>query len=376
MSTSSTSRAQVLFGPKNLRLIDRPIDLPGPGEVQVQIKSTPLCGSDLHYFSHYANGDIIIREPLTQGHETAGIIVALGTEVDHLKVGGRVALEVGVPCEKCFHCQDGRYNVCPDLRFRSSAASYPHFQGTLQEKVNHPARWCHRIPDSMSFDDGALLEPLSVAIHAFRKADIRSGSPVLIIGAGVVGLLCAAVARHRGCRRIVAADIAPGRLEFAQTNGFVDAQYTIVPKRGKDLKEDLAISKETAANLIALSEGSGYDAVFECTGVEASVRTSIYACRPSGDVLLVGMGTPIQTLPVSAAAFCEVNLKGIWRYADTYPTALKIMESIEQQYLKADARKLITHKFKGLESVPDAFALAARTQDEEGNLVIKVVVQN
>jgi L-iditol 2-dehydrogenase len=115
-----------------------------PSEVQVAVQATGLCGSDLHYFNHYRNGDIIVREPLTLGHESAGVVTAVGSGVSDVKVGDRVALEVGLPCLECELCAAGRYNICKTLRFRSSAKSFPHFQGTLQERINHPAAYCHK----------------------------------------------------------------------------------------------------------------------------------------------------------------------------------------------------------------------------------------
>jgi L-iditol 2-dehydrogenase len=112
--------------------------------VQVAVQTTGLCGSDLHYFNHYRNGDILVRQPLTLGHESAGVVTAVGSEVSNLKIGDRVALEVGLPCLECGLCREGRYNICKSLRFRSSAKSFPHFQGTLQKKINHPAVYCHK----------------------------------------------------------------------------------------------------------------------------------------------------------------------------------------------------------------------------------------
>ena len=122
----------------------RTLPSPSSDEVQVRISSTGLCGSDLHYFNHYRNGDIIVREPLTLGHESAGVVTAVGSSVTSLAVGDRVALEVGLPCKECALCQEGRYNICKTLRFRSSAKSFPHFQGTLQERINHPAERCYK----------------------------------------------------------------------------------------------------------------------------------------------------------------------------------------------------------------------------------------
>lgn len=143
---ASIVKASVLHGAKDLRLEGRTLSPPGPDEVQVQILRTGLCGSDLHYYNHFRNGDILVCEPLTLGHESSGVVVAVGSAVSasQLKLGDRVALEVGQPCEKCELCREGRYNICRDMRFKSSAKAIPHAQGTLQERVNHPARWCYR----------------------------------------------------------------------------------------------------------------------------------------------------------------------------------------------------------------------------------------
>ena len=123
---------------------NRELEFPGPDEVQVAVEATGLCGSDLHYFNHYRNGDILVQEPLTLGHESVGTVCAVGSQVNHLQVGDKVALEVGLPCMQCNLCQEGRYNICKTLRFRSSAKSFPHFQGTLQERINHPAKLCYK----------------------------------------------------------------------------------------------------------------------------------------------------------------------------------------------------------------------------------------
>lgn len=136
--------ASILYGAKDLRIETREINPPGPNEVQISIRATGLCGSDVHYYQQYRNGDIEVQEPLTLGHEAAGIICEVGSEVYDLHVGEAVALEPGLPCGECLRCKEGRYNICPDLTFRGSAKSIPHLQGTLQQKVNHPAAWCHR----------------------------------------------------------------------------------------------------------------------------------------------------------------------------------------------------------------------------------------
>lgn len=155
--SDSSVKASVLHGIKDLKIVSsisshlfkltfykesRELPSPGPEEVQVAVTSTGLCGSDLHYFNHYRNGDILVREPLTLGHESAGVVTAVGSKVSKLKVGDKVALEVGLPCGECGLCDEGRYNICKKMNFRSSAKSFPHFQGTLQERINHPAARC------------------------------------------------------------------------------------------------------------------------------------------------------------------------------------------------------------------------------------------
>lgn len=133
-----------LVVPTNTPQEERNLPDLGADDVQVAVKATGLCGSDLHYFNHYRNGDIHVCEPLTLGHESAGVVTAVGSGVSSLQVGDRVALEVGQPCEHCELCLSGRYNICREMKFRSSAKAIPHAQGTLQELITHPAKWCHK----------------------------------------------------------------------------------------------------------------------------------------------------------------------------------------------------------------------------------------
>ena len=141
---SEVCTASVLHGGKDLRLEQRHLERPRPGEVQIEIRATGICGSDLHYYQFYRNGDICLQEPLSLGHESAGVVCEVGPHVSELQIGDHVALEVGVPCRGCDRCEEGRYNLCADMRFRSSGKSFPHFQGTLQQRVNHPADFCHK----------------------------------------------------------------------------------------------------------------------------------------------------------------------------------------------------------------------------------------
>ncbi|ROW07172.1 hypothetical protein VPNG_07346 [Cytospora leucostoma] len=325
MSTTQTVRASVLHGAKDLQVEERPLPPPAPHEVHVAIKSTGLCGSDLHYFTHFRNGDIQVRQPLTLGHESAGVVTAVGSGVTHLRPGDPVALEVGLPCGGCALCAAGRYNICREMRFRSSAkGSLPHAQGTLQEVIAHPAAYAHRLPEGVGLELGALAEPLGVALHAGDRAGLgEAGATVLVFGAGAVGLLCCAVSKAVSrARRVVVADVNGDRVRWALERGFADA--------------------------------------------------GVVATKPGGKIMIIGMGNPIQTLPISAASLKEVDLVGVFRYANTYPRVIELLSS--KNPLLPPVEELITHRYKSLDSIPEAFNTAGKVKDDEGNLVLKVMV--
>ncbi|CAG8975933.1 hypothetical protein HYALB_00007062 [Hymenoscyphus albidus] len=421
-SSKSVVNASVLHGKLDLRLETRHIEEPSAGELQIQIRSTGICGSDVSYYKKFANGDLCACAPLSLGHESSGVVVSIGAQVTGFNIGDRVALEVGIPCGQCTICRKGRYNLCKRMRFRSSAKSVPHFQGTLQERINHLAVWCHKIPDHISFDAAALLEPLSVAIHSLNRAAPTPGSTALVIGAGTVGLLVAAMARQSGCTFVTIMDVDAGRVEYALSKGFATHGF-VVPKPlhsssssssiftdgmstpvscdgimtpvstfsdgasgsgPRTQREKFDAAKALAAEVLSIpradmspleeDEDEGVDVTFECTGKEACMQTSLYATKPGGKVIMVGMGTPIQTLPLSAAHLREVDILGIFRYANTYPTGIRLLAAKGPMALPS-LDDMVTHKFKGLSAARDAFELAGRTVDDEGRLVLKVVIE-
>ncbi|KAF2180708.1 GroES-like protein [Zopfia rhizophila CBS 207.26] len=376
-SKATTIVASVLHGPRDLRLETRTISDPAPSELQIAIKATGVCGSDVSYYNKFRNGDLQAVMPLSLGHESAGIVVAIGEAVTGFQIGERVALEVGVPCDNCRSCQRGRYNLCPGMRFRSSAKSVPHFQGTLQERINHPAKWCHKIPSHVSLESAALLEPLSVAIHATRRASIEQGDTAIVFGAGTVGLLVAAMAKMSGATTVVIADIDSGRVNYALQNGFATKGYIVTPRRHlTETAEKLTVAKEVSADIMQIAsindpDFEGADVTFDCTGKETCMQTGLFATRPGGKLIMVGMGTPIQTLPMSASHLKEVDIIGIFRYANTYPTGIKILSSGVLPSLD----NMVTHRFKGLTAAKEAFELAGKTVDKDGKLVLKVLVE-
>ncbi|KAI9875345.1 MAG: hypothetical protein M1830_008591, partial [Pleopsidium flavum] len=302
-------QALVLHGEKDLRIETRSLPPPMAKELQISIRSTGLCGSDLHYYAHYRNGDILVREPLTLGHESAGVVVVVGSQVTQFRVGEKVALEVGQPCG------DSLRKASRTIRGRYKRGSITRRRGVT--------RLLARLPADVPLDLGAILEPLGVAIHAARRAQVSPESTTLVFGAGAVGLLCAAMAKASGSSTVMIADIVKGREDFALQNGFAHVGFAVPMERGQTIEEKLEIAKDTAAlagqikNLRGETIGE-VDLVFECTGVESCLQAAIYATRPGGRVMLIGMGTPIQTLPISAAALREVDLMGVFRYANTY----------------------------------------------------------
>ncbi|EIW78462.1 GroES-like protein [Coniophora puteana RWD-64-598 SS2] len=363
-------RAAVLFGPRDLRIEERPVWPPQPNCAQVAVKSTGLCGSDLHYYLEGRNGDFALQAPLVLGHEAAGVVTAVGPG-SNLVPGQRVAIEAGIMCNDCNYCNSGRYNLCKGLRFCSSAKTFPHLDGTLQDRMNHPVHVLHPLPDSCSFDQAALAEPLSVLIHASRRTSLSSGQSVLVFGVGAIGILACALAKSLGATRVVAIDINEDRLAFAKSNGFASQTYCLPRvERAKTSEEQLRKTKDTIqAALAEFAQEDGFDVVFECTGAEPCIQMSIHAAVTGGKVMLVGMGSRNVMLPLSAAALREVDIQGSFRYANTYPEALSLLASGKLKNIE----KLITHRIP-LNDTARAFELLARGKDEDGNMVIKIIV--
>lgn len=377
----------------------RPVPQPAQDEVQVSIQATGLCGSDLHYYAHGRNGNFVLQHPLVLGHEASGIVTAVpsppptngtspSTSVSSttLQPGDRVALEVGLPCRTCPLCQSGRYNLCPNLRFKSSAKTHPHLDGTLQTTITHPANLCHKLPSSVTYAEGALVEPLAVSLHAINRSVSAGsntstplpGSSALIIGAGAVGILTAIALSVSGVSNILIVDIDAARLDIAATLSQSRFRlHTYLLPRTKppaEVPEQLAAATDLAALLTTHADTPlGFDRVFECTGLPSCVQLGIFAAGPGAKLVLVGMGNPVQTLPLGAAALREVDIVGVFRYAGCYPAAIALFASGQLQGV-ADA--LVTHRVR-LEEGERAFRLAAnaaRDGEDEGRTVVKVVV--
>jgi len=339
-----TNLAAVLQAVNDLRLEKRPIPTPKSHEVLVKIRSVGICGSDVHYLVHGRIGDFIVKSPMILGHESSGVVEEVGSSVTNLKKGDRITLEPGVPCRMCRNCKEGRYNLCPDVQFMAT----PPVDGSLANYIVHPADFCYKLPDHVTFDEGAMCEPLSVGIHACNRAGITLGSHVLIMGAGPIGLMCMLAARSAGATTVILVDIKEDRLQVARNLG---ATATI--QATADVSAEIN------------SKGLGpIDVTIECSGAEPAIRRAINATKSGGVVVLVGLGPPEIKLSLVDAAVREVDIRGIFRYANCYPKALALIASG-----KVDVKPLITHHFE-LKDVVKAFEVA---RDMTGG-AIKVAV--
>ncbi|KAJ5618191.1 hypothetical protein N7537_003305 [Penicillium hordei] len=339
-----------------LKSVDTPVYAPKPGEALVHIKATGICGSDIHFWKTGRIGSLVFEGDCIIGHEASGIVLQCGEEVNNLKPGDRVAVEPGVPCERCFLCDEGRYNLCEDVQF---AGVYP-YEGTIQRYKNHPAKWLHKLPDNITFAEGALLEPLSVVMHGVKSASLSLGRGVVVCGAGPIGLIALAAARASGAHPIVVTDLEPSRLAFAKD--FVPSCITYEVDRAKDSKGNA----EAIRTLFGRGEHVAPETILECTGVESSVCTATYTVRRGGTVMVIGVGKAIMNnLPFMHISLAEIDLRFINRYRDTWPPAIACISGGI-----LDLKKLVSHVFP-LEQAHDALQLCADTRN--GSIKVLVV---
>jgi L-iditol 2-dehydrogenase len=339
-TTSGENRAAVLYAPGDLRVEDRAIPEPGRREVLVEIAAVGVCGSDVHYYEHGRIGSFVVREPMVLGHESSGRVVALGPGASRHAVGDRVALEPGVPCGHCRECRAGRYNLCRDVRFFAT----PPIDGAFANYVTIHEDFAFALPESVSDEAGALMEPLSVAVWACQKAGVTAGDRVLVTGAGPIGLLAVQTARAFGATQITVTDVNSHRLGVAERTG--------------------ATSTINVADAPLEDSGLEADALIECSGHPGSLKAGIAALRSAGRAVLVGMGPDEDgVVPLALIQSRELWLTGTFRYANTYPTAIALAASG-----RVDLEAIITGQY-GLED-----AEAALRAGREDPAAVKVMV--
>lgn len=354
--------AFVLKAVKNVVLENRPIKPLQPKEVRVHIEQTGICGSDVHYWQKGRIGKFIMEEgkDMVLGHELAGTVVEIGSDVTTLKKGDRVSVEPGVPCRYCDLCRDGKYNMCEDMVF----AATPPWDGTLQRYYNVAYDYCYKIPDHMNMEEAALVEPVTVAVQACKRADLRGRDFVVVFGCGPIGLLCQAVAKALGCKKVIGVDISDGRLEFAKTFG-ADGVFKMPPKEENEDAE--AYAKRVSATIKKEFDIGEYgaDVILEATGAEPCIQTGVFLARHEGRFVQTGMGREFVSFPVTEALVKQLNWTGTIRYSTgCYPTAVDLVASG-----KIDVKRLVTNRFK-FEEAEKAFELVKEGRTD----VVKVMI--
>lgn len=329
-------QALVLEKTRVLALRDFPLtETVGPHDVRVSIRTVGICGSDVHYYQHGAIGPFVVRAPMILGHEAAGVVTEVGAAVSTLGVGDRVCLEPGVPDPQGRATRLGLYNLDPAVRFWAT----PPVHGCLRPSVVHPAAFTFRLPDNVSFGEGAMVEPLAVGLHAANKARLRPGDVAVVLGAGPIGLLTALAALAGGCARVIITDVQTPKLELAARLGPI----TPVDVRTQDLR----------AVVHDVTGGWGADVVFDAVGLPASVAQALDVICPGGCVVLIGMpGAPVP-IDVVAAQVKEARIETIFRYAHVFSRALALMGSRQ-----IDVRPLITDTYAFADAIA-AFDYAA-----------------
>ena len=332
-------RAIVIHEAGDLRVENREPGATGPGEVRVRLAAGGVCGSDLHYYNHGGFGSVRLKEPMILGHEVSGHVAEVGPGVEGLEPGDLVAVSPSRPCGACRFCGEGLHNQCLNMRFYGSAMPFPHVQGAFREELIVDASQCVRA-DGLSAAEAAMAEPLSVGLHATRRAGELLGKRVLVTGCGPIGVLAIVAARRAGAAEIVATDLVPNALKHAAAAG---ADRTI----------DMS---ETPDALDAYTADKGwFEVLYECTGTARALSGAIAAMRPRGVVMQLGLGGDM-TVPMMQITVKELDLRGSFRFHEEFATAVKLMQSG-----LVDVKPVITH------TIPlDEAELAFRIANDRG----------
>ncbi|CUM51797.1 D-xylulose reductase [Debaryomyces fabryi] len=332
-----------------------------PTDVIVEVKKTGICGSDIHYYTHGAIGNFVLKSPMVLGHESSGVVSAVGKGVTSLKVGDKVAIEPGVPSRLSDEYKSGHYNLCPHMVFAATpnpedgGVNPP---GTLCKYYKSPEDFLVKLPDHVSLELGALVEPLTVGVHAAKLGSIKFGDAVVVFGAGPVGLLAAAVATKFGATKVMVVDIFDSKLEMAKEIGV--ATHTFNPKSGSN------------KDLIAAFDNTEPSVVMECSGAEPCIKSSVDILRVGGRHIQIGNCAKPVSFPMTEFITKELTLFGSFRYGfNDYKTSVAILDENYRngkENAAIDFESLITHRFKFDEAI-DAYDLV-----KGGNDCVKCII--
>lgn len=344
-----TMKSLVLEKTQELSLRDIEIEETlGPGDVRIDIRVVGICGSDVHYYQHGSIGPFVVKEPMVLGHEAAGVVTEIGRNVTHLKVGDRVCMEPGIPNPKSRATLAGIYNLDPDVRFWAT----PPIHGCLRPSVVHPAAFTFKLPDTVSFAEGAMVEPLAVGMQAAKKARVKEGDIAVVLGAGPIGMVTALAALANGCSRVIITDIVDAKLKVASTLG------EVVPVNVSSQSLSEVVNAETG--------GWGADIVFDAAGVSSGLNDALEVLCPGGCIVLVGMPSAPVSFDIVAAQIKEARIESVFRYANVYPKTLELMGEG-----KIDVKPLITDQFDFADAV-EAFEYAKLPRPESVKIQIRL----
>jgi L-idonate 5-dehydrogenase len=331
---TSMALAATLFGPEDLRMVERPLDPLASGMVRIRFGAGGICGSDMHYYRHARTGDFVVTSPLVLGHEIAGEVIEIAGDAPGLKTGDRVAVNPSRWCGHCTPCREGRLNLCENIFFMGSASKTPHMQGGFSSLFDAIPAQCVKIPDHVSYQAAALAEPLAVCLHAVARAGDIKGKRAVLFGSGPIGLLTMLAARRAGIAEATVVDIAAAPLAFATRLG---ANHVVDISKGDE----------------ALKAVGPYDVAFEVSGTAAGLASAIGAVRRGGVVVQIG-NLPGGQIPVPANAVMakEIDLRGSFRFGPEFMTAVELIASGG-----VDVLSLVTAE-RPLSGAPDAVRLA------------------
>lgn len=344
-----TNRAAYMTGINKMEIRD--IEMPKLREkdVLVKLEYVGICGSDVHYLEHGKIGDFIVNGDFILGHECAGTIVEVGSGVQNLKAGDKVALEPGITCGQCEFCKTGRYNLCPDVEFLAT----PPYHGSLMNYIAFPENMCFKLPDNITTKEGALVEPLAVGMHAAMQGNVRLGDSVVILGAGTIGLVTLLACKAYGATEVTVVDVLPKRLEYAKKLGAT----TVLN----------AAEVDVFTEIDKLTGKKGVDIVIETAGSARTISQTPYLVKNGGTIVLVGLA-PQDIIEFNFAKIMakEAQIKSVFRYRNIYPTAIKaIAKGI------IDISGIVTHEFD-FEDSAKAFDYVINNKQDVVKAVIKI----
>ena len=340
-------KVAVMNGVGKMGFVEREIPQPADNEVLVKLEYVGICGSDMHYYETGRIGDYVVEPPFVLGHEPGGVVVEVGKNVTHLKVGDRVALEPGKTCGHCEYCREGKYNLCPDVVFFAT----PPVDGVFQEYVAHEATLCFKLPENVDTPEGALIEPLAVGFHAANQGGAHAGQTAVVFGAGCIGLVSMMALKAEGVSRVYMVDIMQKRLDKAMELGATG----VINSMNTDVQEEIG----------RLTEGKGVDLVIETAGMEVTTRQAILVTKKGATIVLVGYSkTGEMTLPLSLALDKELTFKTVFRYRHIYPMAIEAVASG-----KVNLKGIVSNIF----NFDDIQAAMDKSVSDKANIVKSVV---